>query len=79
MGERVRVDDRWRVVIPRRLREGIRPGDELVAERVGNAIVLRVAAREDLVREFEEVKLYAGERAEWDAEVGKHRYGGVRE
>ncbi|QOJ79254.1 AbrB/MazE/SpoVT family DNA-binding domain-containing protein [Infirmifilum lucidum] len=75
---RVKIDSKWRVVLPREVREGLKPGDEVVVERLGSTIVMRKASREELVRKFEELKLYAGRGENWDAEVGKHRFGGVK-
>ncbi len=42
--------------------------------------MVRKEGREELVRRFKEIRLKAGEgRGSWNAEKGKHRYGGVRE
>ncbi len=80
MGERVKIDERWRIVIPSRFREGLRPRDELVVERRGAEIVLKKASREDLLKEFNEIKLFVNENLRTlSAEKGKHMYGGRKE
>lgn len=80
VGERVKIDERWRIVIPSRFREGLRPRDELVVERRGAEIVLKKASREDLLKEFNEIKLFVNENLRTlSAEKGKHMYGGRKE
>jgi len=80
VGERVKIDERWRIVIPSKFREGLKPRDELVVERRGNEIILRKTSRKDILREFNEVKLFVEEKLRYlDAETGKHRYGGYKE
>jgi len=80
VGERVKIDERWRIVIPSKFREGLKPRDELVVERRGNEIILRKTSRKDILREFNEVKLFVEEKLRYlDAEAGKHRYGGYKE
>jgi len=77
MGETVKIDDRWRIVIPRKFRRGLKPRDELIVEKRGSEIILKKAQNKDLVKEFEEIKLYAPEdRIVLNAERGKHKYGG---
>ena len=79
MGERVRIDERWRIVIPSKFRRWLRPRDELIVEERGEEIVLRRAPREELLRRFHDVKLYVDEALrEVGAEGGKHRFGGVK-
>ena len=79
MGERVRIDERWRIVIPSKFRRWLRPRDELIVEERGGEIVLRRAPREELLRRFHDVKLYVDEALrEVGAEGGKHRFGGVK-
>jgi len=79
VGERVSVDERWRITIPKRFRRGIRPKDTLIVERVGDILLLKKESREELAREFEEIRLEAEVGVDWNAEAGKHRYGGVKE
>lgn len=77
VGERVRIDKRWRIVIPAKFRRSLRVGEELIVEERGAEIVLRKAPREDLLKRFGEIKLFADEKlVERSAERGKHRYGG---
>ena len=77
VGEKVKIDDRWRIVIPARFRKHLKVGDELIVEDRGLEIVLRRVPREDLLREFREIKLFASEEMVGrSAERGKHRYGG---
>ena len=79
MGERVRIDERWRIVIPSKFRRWLRPREELIVEERGGEIVLRRAPREELLRRFHDVKLYVDEALrEVGAEGGKHRFGGVK-
>ena len=79
MGERVRIDERWRIVIPSKFRRWLRPRDELIVEERGGEIVLRRAPREELLRRFHDVKLYVDEALrEVGAEGGKHRFGGIK-
>ncbi len=80
MGEKVRIDERWRIVIPSRFRRGLRPKDELIVEGRGSEIVLRKLSREDILQEFNEIKLFVDESLKaLGAESGKHRYGGFKE
>ncbi len=80
MGETVKVDDKWRIVLPKKYREGLRRGDQLVVERRGDEIILRKVERDDLVMKFEEIKLRVSrERRNWNAENGKHEFGGFKE
>lgn len=80
MGEKVRVDDRWRIVIPSKFRSGLKPRDELIVEERGSEIVLRKVSKDDLLKEFNETKLYVQkELRTLGAESGKHRYGGYKE
>ncbi|RLE87618.1 MAG: hypothetical protein DRJ49_06210 [Thermoprotei archaeon] len=80
VGERVKIDERWRIVIPSKFREGLKPRDELVVERRGSEIILRKVSRGDILREFNEVKLFVEEKLRYlGAEAGKHRYGGYKE
>ncbi len=80
VGEKVRIDGKWRIVIPARFRDGLKPRDELVVEKRGNEIVLRKAAKGDVLAMFRETKLFAQEGLEaLNAERGKHRYGGLKE
>ena len=79
MGEKVRIDERWRIVIPSKFRRWLRPRDELIVEERGGEIVLRRAPREELLRRFHDVKLYVDEGLrEVGAEGGKHRFGGIK-
>jgi len=80
VGERVSIDERWRIVIPSRFRKGLRPKDELVVEERGSEIVLRKISREDILKEFNSVKLFVDDKLRMlKAETGKHRYGGYKE
>ncbi len=80
MGNKVRIDERWRIVIPAEFRAGLKPKDELVVERRGAEIVLRKASRMDIFEEFQKTKLFVDEKfAALDAERGKHRFGGLKE
>ncbi|MCD6469261.1 hypothetical protein J7L29_00475 [Candidatus Bathyarchaeota archaeon] len=80
MGERVRIDERWRIIIPSKFREGLKPRDELVVEKRGAEIILRRVSREDILKEFNEIKLFANEELRsLNAEHGKHKYGGYKE
>lgn len=80
MGERVKIDDRWRIVIPKKFRRGMRTGGFLIIERRGDVLLLRKKRENELAKRFEEIKLKAEEgRDNWDAEIGKHRYGGAKE
>jgi len=76
----VRIDERWRIIIPSKFREGLKPRDELVVEKRGAEIILRRASREDILKEFNEIKLFANEELRsLNAEHGKHKYGGYKE
>ena len=76
----MRIDDKWRIVIPAKFRSGLKPRDEVIVERRGGEIVIRKASREDILETFRSIKLYAhGETRTLNAEAGKHRYGGVKE
>jgi len=80
VGERVRIDERWRIIIPSKFREGLKPRDELVVEKRGAEIILRRVSREDILKEFNEIKLFANEKLRsLNAEHGKHKYGGYKE
>jgi len=80
MGEVVRIDDRWRIVIPAKFRKGLRPRDKLIVEKRGGEIVLRKAPRRDLLEEFRKIKLVVSEELRnLGAEKGKHKYGGYKE
>lgn len=80
MGVRVRLDDRWRIVIPLKFRKGLKPKDELIIEERGSEIVLRRVSREDILREFNELILFVDEKYSMlNAERGKHKYGGFKE
>lgn len=80
MGERVKIDSRWRIVIPSRFRKGLRTSDELIVEERGSEIILRKVSNEDIMKRFNEIKLFVGEKMrEKGAESGKHRYGGYKE
>lgn len=72
VGEKVRIDERWRIVIPSRFRKRLKPKDELIVEGRGSEIILR--------KEFNEIKLFVDEKLRMlGAESGKHRYGGYKE
>ncbi len=80
MGDKVRIDDRWRIVIPQKYREGLKPRDELIISREGDRIILRKAGNKEILDMLRRVKLYIEEELrELDAEEGKHRYGGFKE
>ena len=80
VGEKVIIDERWRIVIPARFRKGLKPRDELIVEQSGSEIVLRKVSREDLLKEFNEIKLLIDEKLrDLGAEGGKHRYGGYKD
>ena len=76
----MRIDERWRIIIPSKFREGLKPRDELVVEKRGAEIILRRVSREDILKEFNEIKLFANEGLRsLNAEHGKHKYGGYKE
>jgi len=80
VGDRARIDERWRIVIPAKFRIGLKPRDELTVEKRGSEIVLRKVSREDALKEFDETKLFVEEELRTlGAESGKHRYGGYKE
>lgn len=80
MGERVKIDSRWRIVIPSKFRKGLRIKDELIVEERGSEIILRKASNEDIMKRFDEIKLFVNKRlSRKEAESGKHRYGGYKE
>ena len=80
MGEKVKIDERWRIVIPKRFRKGLKPRDELVVEKRGSDIILRKSERKDILNEFHKIKLIVkDEFRSLGAEEGKHRYGGYKE
>jgi len=56
----VRVDSKWRIVIPRRFR-GDKGRDVLIVEADGDAMVLRKEKSEDLVEKFQATKLTTSE------------------
>mgnify|MGYP001772647848 CR=1 FL=1 len=79
MGERVKIDSKWRIMIPSKFRNGLKVKDELIVEERGSEIVLRRAPKENLVKMFNEVKLFVDEKLSTrGAESGKHRYGGYK-
>jgi len=80
VGEKVRIDERWRIVIPKRFRKGLKPKDELIVERRGSDIILRKRERKDIVNEFHKIKLIVEDKLKnLGAEEGKHKYGGYKE
>jgi len=80
MGEIVKIDSRWRIVIPKKFRDNLKPNDEFIVEKIGDTIVLRKFNREELIKEFNEIKLYTkDEMKNANAERGKELYGGVKE
>ncbi|MEM2154457.1 MAG: AbrB/MazE/SpoVT family DNA-binding domain-containing protein [Nitrososphaeria archaeon] len=80
MGERVRIDDRWRIIIPVKFRKGLEPKDELIIEERGSEIVLRKISSEDILRAFNEIKLVVEDKLKTlGAESGKHKFGGYKE
>ena len=80
VGEKVKIDGRWRIVIASRFRKELKPRDELIVEGRGSEIVLRKVSREDILREFNGIKLFVDEKLRTlGAESGKHRYGGYKE
>jgi len=80
MGEKVKIDERWRIVIPKKFRKGLNPRDELVVERRGSDIILRKRERKDILNEFHKIKLVVeNDLRSLGAEEGKHRYGGYKE
>ncbi|MBS7658914.1 MAG: AbrB/MazE/SpoVT family DNA-binding domain-containing protein [Candidatus Bathyarchaeia archaeon] len=80
MGEKVKIDERWRIVIPSKFRKRLKPKDELMIEERGYEIVLRKVSKKDFLKEFNEVKLFVNEELKtFDAERGKHKYGGYKE
>ena len=80
VGEKVRIDSKWRIVIPAKFRTGLKPRDELIVERRGDEIILRKIARSDVIERFREIKLFIHESiSTFNAEHGKHRYGGLKE
>ena len=80
MGEIVKIDERWRVVIPKRFRRGLKPRDELIVERRGSDIILRKRERKDIINEFQKIKHIVGDEFKnLGAEVGKYKYRGYKE
>jgi bifunctional DNA-binding transcriptional regulator/antitoxin component of YhaV-PrlF toxin-antitoxin module len=80
MGEKVSIDERWRIIIPSKFRKDLKPRDELVVEERGSEIILRKVFREDILKEFYSIKLFVDEKLRTlSAESGKHRYGGYKE
>ena len=80
MGEIVKIESRWRIVIPKKYRSDLKPDDELLVEKIGDTIVLRRFNREELVKEFNKIKLYTSDdMKKANAERGKELYGGVKE
>ena len=80
MGEKVRIDDKWRIVIPVKFRDGLKPRDEVIVEKRGGEIIIRKASKEELLKKFRSIKLFISDEARTlNAESGKHRYGGVKE
>ncbi len=80
MGERIRIDERWRIVIPSKFRKGLKPKDELIVEERGSEIILKKLSREDILKEFNETKLFVDEKLRaLGAESGKHKYGGYKD
>jgi len=45
MGEKVRIDGRWRIVIPSKFRKGLKVKDELIVEERGSEIVLKKSTK----------------------------------
>jgi len=41
MGEKAKIDNKWRIVIPSKFRKKLKPRDELIIEERGSEIVLR--------------------------------------
>lgn len=80
VGEKVKIDERWRIVIPSKFRKGLKPKDELIVEERGSEIVLRKATKKDILKKFDEIKLFVDEKLRTlGAESGKHKYGGYKE
>jgi bifunctional DNA-binding transcriptional regulator/antitoxin component of YhaV-PrlF toxin-antitoxin module len=80
VGERIRIDERWRIVIPSKFRKGLKPKDELIVEERGSKIILKKLSREDILKEFNETKLFVDEKLRaLGAESGKHKYGGYKD
>jgi len=80
VGEKVKIDERWRIVIPSKFRKGLKPKDELIVEERGSEIILRKATKKDILKKFDEIKLFVDEKLRTlGAESGKHKYGGYKE
>lgn len=76
---RCKLDAKWRITVPKDLREGFKPGDEFIVERIGDRLIIRPAGRDALAREFENIVIRVRpEHASKNAEAGKHRFGGVK-
>ena len=56
------MDERWRIVIPSKFRQGLKPKDKLIVERRGNEIVLRKLSAKDILEEFRKIKFYVTEK-----------------
>lgn len=75
----IEMDERGRVTLPAEVRKLLK--GRVFAVEVMNpyTVVLRVASREDVVREIEGIKLKGDpQRRGGDASRAKHRYGGVK-
>jgi len=80
VGEKVKIDERWRIVIPSKFRKGLKPKDELIVEERGSEIILRKATKKYILKKFDEIKLFVDEKLRTlGAESGKHKYGGYKE
>jgi AbrB family looped-hinge helix DNA binding protein len=80
MGEKVKIDSRWRIVIPSEFRKGLKTNDELIVEERGSEIILRKTSNEDIMKRFDKIKLFVNEKLrKREAESGKHRYRGYKE
>ncbi|MEM2928307.1 MAG: AbrB/MazE/SpoVT family DNA-binding domain-containing protein [Nitrososphaerota archaeon] len=80
VGEKAKIDDKWRIVIPSKFRKSLKPRDELIIEERGSEIVLRKTSKENILKEFNEIKLFVlKDFRTLGAESGKHKYGGYKD
>ncbi len=71
---KAKIDSKWRIVLPTGVREGLKPGDEVLVMRQGQVITIRKIS--DPLKLFNEVKLFIpDDKANTDVSEVKHYYG----
>ena len=72
---KAKIDDKWRITLPASVRKGLKPGDEVIVERLNNVIIIRKT--DDPLKMFREIELYIGNKKlkTADASEAKHIYG----